>query len=179
MQRVLKDGYQNDFWRVARKMILFAGLELNEYPNLIWNNRLGSGYKGDTGTPEQFISAQGYPGRDWEACMSKNDTWGYKSHDTNFNSAETLLRNLIDIASEGGKYLLNIGPDSKDRVPSAEVERLHQMGQWLFVNDEAIYGTHSALFDNEAGSYSTTEKDEKGEPKFIPAWNWRSTTSAD
>ena len=176
---MLKDGYERDFWRVARKMILFAELELNEYPNLIWPNRLGSGYEGDTETPEQFIPAQGYPGRDWEACMSKNDTWGYKSHDTNFNSAETLLRNLIDIASEGGKYLLNIGPDSKDRVPSAEVERLRQMGPWLFVNGEAIYGTHSTLLSNEAGSYSTTEKDEKCEPKFIPAWNWRSTTSAD
>jgi alpha-L-fucosidase len=53
------------------------------------------------------------------------------------------------------------------------------MGPWLFVNGEAIYGTHSTLLSNEAGSYSTTAKDEKGEPKFIPAWNWRSTTSAD
>ncbi|MEA2261155.1 MAG: alpha-L-fucosidase, partial [Acidobacteriaceae bacterium] len=66
-------------------------------------------------------------GRDWEACMTMNDTWGYKSYDHNFKSTETLLRNLIDIASKGGNYLLNIGPDSKGVVPPAEIERLHQV----------------------------------------------------
>jgi alpha-L-fucosidase len=108
-----------------------------------------------------------------------NDTWGYKSYDNNFKSTETLLRNLIDIASKGGNYLLNIGPDSKGVVPPAEVERLHQVGQWLAVNGAAIYGTHPTLFGPEAGSFSTTEKDKDGKPKFIPTWNWRSTTTAD
>ncbi len=152
---------------------------LNKYPKLIWNNRLGGGYKGDTETPEQYIPPQGYPGRDWEACMTMNDTWGFKSYDTNFKSSETLIRNLIDIASKGGNYLLNIGPDSHGTVPPAEVERLQAMGRWLAVNGEAIYGTKPTLFGAEAGSFSTTEKDEHGKPKFNASWKWRSTTKAD
>jgi alpha-L-fucosidase len=152
---------------------------LNQHPNLIWNNRLGGGYKGDTETPEQFIPAQGYPGRDWEACMTMNDTWGYKANDTNFKSTQTLLRNLIDIASKGGNYLLNIGPDSKGNVPPPEIERLREVGKWISVNGESIYGTSSTLFGAEAGAFSETEKDKAGKPKFIPTWNWRSTTGTD
>ncbi len=152
---------------------------LNKYPKLIWNNRLGGTYKGDTETPEQYIPAQGYPGRDWESCMTMNDTWGYKSFDTNFKSTETLLRNLIDIASKGGNYLLNIGPDAKGVVPAPEVERLQQVGAWLKVNGEAIYGTNATIFDVPTGTFSDTEKGRDGKPKFTPTWNWRSTTKAN
>ena len=111
--------------------------------------------------------------------MTMNETWGFKSYDTDFKSSETLLRNLIDIASKGGNYLLNIGPDSNGVVPAAEVSRLQDMGRWLKVNGEAIYGTSATLFGAEAGSFSATEKDKKGQPKFVPSWEWRSTTKAD
>ena len=151
---------------------------LNQHPNLIWNNRLGGTYKGDTETPEQYIPSNGFPGRDWEACMTMNGTWGYKASDVNFKSTEMLLRNLIDIASKGGNYLLNIGPDSHGVVPAAEVERLQAMGKWLAVNGEAIYGTKPTLFGSEDGAFSATEKDKNGAPKFVPTWEWRSTTAA-
>src|ERR1019366_846177 len=111
--------------------------------------------------------------------MTINDTWGFKSYDLNLKSTETLLRNLIDIASKGGNYLLNIGPDSHGIVPAPEAERLRSMGAWLKVNGEAIYGTQPTLFGPEAGAFSATEKDRRGQPKFIPAWDWRSTTRPD
>ena len=74
---------------------------LDLQPQIIVNNRLGGGFRGDTETPEQRIPPQGFPpGRDWETCMTINDTWGYKSYDTNFKSTETLLHNPVDIASK-------------------------------------------------------------------------------
>jgi alpha-L-fucosidase len=150
---------------------------LNENPKLIWNNRLGGGYDGDTETPEQFIPATGYPGKDWESCMTINDTWGYKSYDTNFKSTETLLLNLIDIASKGGNYLLNVGPDANGVVPELEQKRLREMGAWLVKNGEAIYGTSASLFAQSHMTDSTTEKGKDGKPKQVPVWDWRATTT--
>ena len=145
-------------------------------PGIIHNNRLGGGYKGDTETPEQFIPPQGFPGRDWETCMTMNDTWGFKSDDHNWKSTGTLIRNLCDIASKGGNYLLNVGPTSAGLIPEPSIERLKAVGAWMKVNGEAIYATGPTPFGAEAGAFSETEKDKKGKPKFIANWNWRATT---
>jgi len=121
--------------------------------DIIVNNRVGKGrkgmeglsksqeYAGDFGTPEQQIPPTGLPGVDWETCMTMNDTWGYKSHDNNWKSAQDLIRKLADIASKGGNFLLNVGPTSEGLIPAPSVERLAVMGQWMKVNSESIYGT--------------------------------------
>ncbi len=145
-------------------------------PDLIENNRLGGGFKGDTETPEQHIPAQGYPGRDWETCMTMNNTWGFKRDDNNWKSAETLIRNLCDIASKGGNYLLNVGPTSEGLIPQPSVERLAEVGRWMSTNGEAIYGTGPTPFGAEAGRLSETDKDKNGKPRFITTWDWRCTT---
>ena len=147
-------------------------------PNIIMNNRL-SGYKGDTATSEGFIPPQGYPGKDWETCMTINGTWGYKKESNKFQSTEDLLRNLIDIASKGGNYLLNVGPDAEGVIPAGEVQPIAAIGKWLQVNGAAIYGTSATLFGAECGSFSATAKDKKGQPVFNTAWDWRCTTKPD
>ena len=144
-------------------------------PGLIQNNRLGGGYKGDTETPEQHIPPQGYPGRDWETCMTLNGTWGFKKDDQNWKSTETLIRNLCDIASKGGNYLLNVGPDSHGEIPSECLKRMAEVGAWMKINGAAIYGSTATPFGAEAGSFSPTEKDKKGAPLFKPDWSWRAT----
>ena len=119
---------------------------LARYPELIVNNRLCQGIDGDLETPEQFIPATGFPGKNWESCMTMNTTWGYSSWDHNWKSAEDLVRNLIDIASKGGNYLLNVGPTPEGLIPDASVERLKEIGAWMKTNGEAIYGTSPSPF---------------------------------
>ncbi|MFC2097257.1 alpha-L-fucosidase [Bacteroidota bacterium] len=135
------------------------GKELFNYvrnikPDLIVNNRVGKGrqgmqgmnkdksYAGDFGTPEQEILS-GMSDFDWEACMTMNDTWGFKKNDHNWKSAERMIHNLADIAAKGGNYLLNVGPTSEGLIPDSSIVRLKEMGNWLNINKEAIYQTGS------------------------------------
>jgi alpha-L-fucosidase len=149
---------------------------LDLQPQIIVNNRLGGGFQGDTETPEQHIPPQGFPGRDWETCMTINDTWGYKSYDTNFKSTETLLHNLVDIASKGGNYLLNVGPTSEGIIPQPEVDRIKAIGNWLKINGESIYGSGPTAFGPEAGNFDPVKKDKAGKAKWVATWDWRCTT---
>ncbi len=115
-------------------------------PGVIHNNRLGGGYKGDTETPEQQIPATGFPGRDWESCMTMNDSWGFKTQDHNWKSTTTILHNLVNIVSKGGNYLLNVGPNAQGEIPPESIQRLKEVGAWMKVNGESIYGSHASPF---------------------------------
>src|SRR5262249_10763230 len=137
-------------------------------PGLFTNNRLGGGYHGDTETPEQFIPPTGFKDRDWETCMTMNDTWGYKSYDQNWKSTATLIHNLVDVVSKGGNYLLNVGPTAEGEIPSASIERLTQIGAWMKLNSEAIYGTAASPCSKPAWGRITR----KGDRLFLHVFNW-------
>jgi len=145
---------------------LFALTRLQ--PAIITNDRLGGGYDGDFGTPEQFIPATGIPGKDWEVCMTMNDTWGFKSYDHNWKSTRDLIRKLADIASKGGNFLLNVGPASEGAIPEASVERLEAIGRWMDVNGESIHGTSAGPFPNLNWGRATRN----GQTLYLHVFDW-------
>jgi alpha-L-fucosidase len=142
---------------------------LKQHPKLIWNERLGGGFQGNWRTPEGRIPANGIPGEDWETCMTMNDSWGFKKNDHSWKSLETIVRNLIDIASKGGNYLLNVGPTEEGLIPGPSVERLAEVGKWLKVNGEAIYGTTPAPFKQQPSWGRITRK---GDTLYLHVFNW-------
>lgn len=154
---------------MSREDILALTAAFSKDPGLVANNRLGNGVPGDTQTPEQTIPPNGFPGKDWETCMTINDTWGYKTNDTNFKSTATLLHNLIDIASKGGNYLLNVGPEPTGVIPPPEVQRLKEMGVWLQGHGESIYGTTTGPYKRLPFDGRCTVK---GDTLYLNVFTW-------
>ena len=129
-------------------------------------------YSGDTETPEQHIPATGLGKRDWEACMTINRTWGFKKDDVGWKSTQELLHNLIDIASKGGNYLLNVGPTAEGLIPEACIERLEQMGAWLQKNGESIYGSSASPFAKLPWGRCTTKVTDAGTTLYLHVFDW-------
>ncbi len=166
------------------------GVDLYNYvrslqPEIIVNNRVGKGRSGmagmdkgqgvgDYGTPEQEIPATGFgPGVAWESCMTMNNHWGYNRYDQNWKSPATLVRNLIDCASKGGNYLLNVGPTSEGLIPEPSVERLAAIGRWMKVNSEAIYGTTASPFKSLPWGRCTQRALSSGQTRlYLHVFDW-------
>lgn len=139
-----------------------------QYPNLITNNRLGAGMGGDLETPEQFVPATGFPGRNWEVCMTMNGHWGYNAYDDRWKSTKELLHKLIDIVSKGGNFLLNVGPNQYGVIPEVCQQNLREMGEWLSANGDAIYGTEASPFPYLPWGRATR----KGQRLYLHVFDW-------
>jgi len=160
------------WWDTPTNMTKEMTIKLAEltkpYPSLITNNRLGAGMGGDLETPEQFVPATGFPGRNWEVCMTMNGHWGYNAYDDRWKSTEDLLRKLIDIASKGGNFLLNVGPNQYGIIPEVCQQNLREMGAWLKTNGEAIYGTSGSPFPYLSWGRATR----KGQTLYLHVFDW-------
>jgi alpha-L-fucosidase len=164
------DGQWENTWTYERGADLYNYVRALQ-PNIIVNDRVGTGQAlqpgqrryGDYKTPEQTIPPNGFgPGVDWETCMTMNDTWGYKKSDQDWKSTETIVRNLIDCASKGGNYLLNVGPTGEGLIPDASIQRLAETGRWIKANSKAIYGTSASPFARQLPWGRCTQKTARG-----------------
>jgi alpha-L-fucosidase len=143
-------------------------------PRMITNDRLKRpNYPGDFKTPEQRIpDLSELDGKDWETCMTMNGTWGYKSYDDKWKSSETLIRNLLDIASKGGNYLLNVGPKADGEFPAESIERLKDIGVWMKLNGEAIYGSQASPLAPLPWGRCTQKEQNGNTTLYLSVFDW-------
>lgn len=165
------------WWDTPTNMTDEAALKLQDalklQPNIITNDRLKRpNFPGDTKTPEQKIPDQyALAGQNWETCMTMNGSWGYRD-DNKWKPTELLIRNLVDIASKGGNYLLNIGPKPDGTFPDESIARLKTIGQWMNVNGEAIYATQASPFGLLPWG-RCTKKEENGKTLlYLSVFDW-------
>ena len=117
-------------------------------PACLINARIGNG-QGDFDIHEQKIPATAI-NRPWESCLTINDRWGYDKTNHRWKSPEMIVRCLVDVASKGGNFLINVGPTGEGLIPEPSVERLHALGDWLAVNAESIQGTTASPLSGQS-----------------------------
>ncbi len=140
-------------------------------PEIIIDDRLGGNmdlenpepYAGDFAGPEQVIPSDGIfdeLGRPipWEACITLNNDWGYSTN-KDYKSAQDVIHALVNVVSKGGNLLLNVGPDAKGNIPDWSLEILSEVGNWMVLNSESIYGCGPAPFAKPEWGRFTMRKD--------------------
>jgi alpha-L-fucosidase len=137
-------------------------------PDIIINNR-GVDIHGDFFTPEQRVPEQGLPGH-WEANLTISNGGGYwyRGPDSEYKTTEELVRMLVDIASKGGNFLMNVGPRPDGTLTPQEIDRLEGVGAWMKSNSDSIYGTTKTVFRDLGWGRCTV----KGSNLYLHVFDW-------
>lgn len=138
--------------------------------NCIVNQRIGNKL-GDYAVREQKIPKGGEP-QPWETCMTISNVWGYHKEDNNWKSVDSLIHSLVDVASKGGNLLLNVGPTGEGIIRESSVIRLKEVGEWLKVNGEAVYGTTSSPVGKFNWGRCTKRIENGNTTLYFSVFNW-------
>ena len=146
------DDYSGEKWKATELVSMIRKYQ----PDIILDNRLsvneGTSAKqrmlktiGDFESPEQgipdgpLIDKYNNP-LPWETCLTLNGGWGYTEQDHNWKSPELIVQILVNCVSKNGNLLLNVGPDARGKIPQESVDILTEVGKWMAMNGESVYG---------------------------------------
>ncbi len=164
------DKMNADVWKAEELIKKIRKLQ----PDVLIDSRLdGSGctfngilsknppiYAGDFASPEQFVPKEGVVNEigepvPWEVITTLNNTWGYNRTDKEFKSAQMIIHKLVDCVSKNGNLVINVGPDANGRFQKEVIDILEEIGDWLTVYGESIYGCGTSEFEKpDFGRYT-------------------------
>ena len=143
---------------------------------LIGNNHHQTPFEGEDiqiferdlpGENKAGLSGQSISQLPLETCETMNGMWGYKITDQNYKSTKELIHYLVNAAGKNANLLMNIGPQPNGELPEVAVQRLKEMGEWMQVYGETIYGTRGGIVKPHDWGVTT----QKGNRLFVHILN--------
>jgi len=182
-------GKEDAYWHNEAIIAYYYNQAASRGQDVVVNNRFfilspGStsedrgGAWGDFGTPEQ-TTLKALQTKKWETCQTFAGSWGYNTAEpiSRYKTPGTIVRLLVDAVSKNGNLLFNIGPMHDGLIPQIMQDRLLEVGRWLAINGEAIYGTTywtqaedgNVRFTTKPGKFFMTALDWPGETLTLSA----------
>lgn len=157
-------------WPMLRETILHLR---KLQPDVMLRAR-GIGNYGDYYTPEGFVPGdKANTDTPWFVIYPLGSSFSYEQRAENYKGAAWVVRNLVDTAAKGGNFMVGIGPDGDGRLHPTAVSQLKEVGAWLKINGEGIYGTRARdgeLWSEGADIRFTRAKDQQTIYAFLLKW---------
>ena len=161
-----------DFWKTKE----FLAWLYNNAPNkdeVVVNDRWAKGMPGQHGDyySSEYQDAEGVDaGHPWEESRGMGRSYGFNRAENinHYRTSKELVHELIDVVSRGGNLLLNVGPTGDGRIPVIMQQRLRDIGSWLQINGEAIFGTRTWT----AGNDTTVRYTRNGTDLYVHLLEW-------
>lgn len=153
---------------------LIRGLQ----PNCLINSRLGLSVEEDPDVDFKELGDNSFGNKKeefpWQSPATVAHSWGFHATDSEWKSTTTLLKSLINNVSLNGNLLLNIGPRANGEVPFEISQRMLEMGKWLEINGESVYGASAFELPNDQHDWGRiTSKQERNKFKlYLHVFNW-------
>ena len=160
------------------QLIQLKGLIRELQPNCIVNSRLGLSIEEDPDVDFKTLGDNQLGNRKedfpWQSPATVAHSWGFHTLDTDWKSTTTLLKSLINNVSLNGNFMLNIGPRANGDVPYEISQRMLEMGKWLSVNGESIYGAEAFDLDKDLHDWGkiTCKKESSRTKLYLHVFNW-------